>query len=87
MEKTVREKQLKSITGHGSEAGFVVSEEGLSQFVEAGRPKQLVDAVLEAQSNPKKLLKMGAKARLVAEQKYSREKVVNEYYKLINKML
>jgi len=30
MEKTVRDKQFKSITGHGSEAGFVVREEGLS---------------------------------------------------------
>ena len=80
-------KPIIVITGHGSEAEFVVREEGIGWFVEAGRPKQLVDAVLEAQSNPEKLLTMGDKARSVAEQKYSREKVVNEYYKLINKML
>jgi glycosyltransferase involved in cell wall biosynthesis len=87
MEKTVRDKQLKSVAGHGSESEFVIREEGIGWFVEAGKPKVLVDAILEAQSNPEKLLTMEAKARSVAEQKYSRKKVVNEYCKLIDSIL
>lgn len=80
-------KPIIAITGHGSEAEFVVREEGVGWFVEAGRPKQLVDAVLEAESNPKKLLYMGTLARSVAVEKYSRGKVINEYCKLIDSML
>jgi len=80
-------KPIIAIKGYGSEAEFMVREGGIGWFVEAGRPKKLVDAVLEAQSNPKILLYMGALARSVAVERYSREKVVNEYYKLINKML
>ena len=80
-------KPIIAITGHGSEAEFVVREEGIGWFVEAGRPKQLVDAVLEAQSNPEKLLYMGTLARSVAVKKYSRGKVINEYCKLIESIL
>jgi len=80
-------KPIIAITGYGLRTEFMVREEGLGWFVEASKPKELVDAILGAQSDPKKLLTMGAKARSIAEQKYSREKVVNEYYKLINKML
>ena len=77
-------KPIIAITGHGSEAEFVVSEEGIGWFVEASKPKKLVDAILEAQSNPKELLNMGTLARSVAEQKYSREKVIKNYCELID---
>ena len=80
-------KPIIAITGHGSESEFVIREEGIGWFVEAGDPKKLVDAILEAQSNPEKLLYMGTLARSVAVKKYSRGKVINEYCKFIDSML
>ena len=80
-------KPIIAITGHGSESEFVIREEGIGWFVEAGDPNKLVDAILEAQSNPKKLLYMGTLSRSVAVKKYSRGKVINEYCKLIDSML
>ena len=66
-------KPIIAITGHGSEAEFVIREEGIGWFVEAGRPKKLVNTVIEAQSNPKKLLYMGTLARSVYVEKFTRK--------------
>ena len=52
-------KPIIAITGHGSEIEFVFREEKIGWFAHAGKPEKLVEAILEAHSNPKNIIKDG----------------------------
>jgi len=80
-------KPIIGITGNGSEAEFLISEENIGWFVEAGNPKKLAEVLLEAKSNPENIFNMGHASRLLAEKRFSRDRIINEYRKLIDGML
>lgn len=77
-------KPIIVVSGSGSESEFVVTEEQIGWFVEAGKPEQLVEAILEARSTPQSLLQMGRRARSVSIKKYSSQKIINAYCELID---
>jgi len=67
-----------------SELGLVVREENLGWIVPPSRPEKIVEAVLEARSDPRRLAEMGRRARTVAESKYTVNHVIDAYCALIN---
>lgn len=79
-------KPIIAVTGFGSEVEFVVREEGVGWFVPAGRPEMLAIAILESRSNPEALLQMGERARHAAVTKYSEQRVIKDYYELIDSL-
>ncbi len=80
-------KPLIAVAGHGSELEFVINEEQVGWFVPADQPEKLVKAILEARSNPERLLQMAERARSVAVAKYSQQRIVKDYYELINNLI
>lgn len=79
-------KAIIAVTGFGSEIEFVVREEGVGWFVPAGRPEMLANAILESRSKPEALLQMGERARHAAVTKYSEQRVIKDYYELIDSL-
>lgn len=79
-------KPIIAVTGHGAEIEFVVREEGVGWFVPADQPEKLAEAILDAHSSPERLLEMGKRARSVAVAKYSEQRVIKDYYELIDSL-
>ena len=79
-------KPIIAVTGHGSEIEFVVREEGVGWFVPADQPEKLAEAILDAHSSPERLLETGKRARSVAVAKYSEQRVIKDYYELIESL-
>lgn len=77
-------KPLIAVMGYGAELEFVVNEEQVGCFVPADQPDKLVEVILDARSSPERLLQMGKRARAVAVAKYSQQRVIKDYCKLID---
>ena len=77
-------KPIIAVTGYGSEIEFVVREEGAGWFVAGDQPDKLVEVILDARSNPERLLEMGERARSAAVAKYSEQRVINKYRQIVD---
>jgi len=79
-------KPLIAVAGCGAESEFIVNEERVGWFVPADQPEKLAEVFLDAYSSPERLLQMGERARIVAEAKYSQQRVIKDYYELIDSL-
>lgn len=79
-------RAIIAVADADSELGWVVREENVGWVVPPGDPDQLVVAILEAQSDAEQLFQMGARARLVAESKYSPEHAIRAYCELFRNL-
>lgn len=70
-----------------SEIGLMVIEENIGWVVSPGSPQALVNAIIDAKSDPDRLRKMGTRSRIVAENKYSFPKVLERYKIVVNQAL
>ena len=77
-------KPIIAVTGSGSEIEHVVREENIGWFVSADQPEKLAEVIMDARSNPERLLEMSKRARCVAVTKYSQQRVIKEYLELID---
>jgi glycosyltransferase involved in cell wall biosynthesis len=77
-------KPVIAIVDDNSEIAKVVQEEQIGWVVPPGQPDKIVEAILEAQTDAGRLAEMGARARTVAETKYSFEHVISAYGSLID---
>ncbi len=77
-------KPLIAVMGYGAELEFVINEEQVGWFVPADQPDKLVEAILDARSSTERLLEMGKRARSAAVAKYSQQRVIKDYCKLID---
>ena len=68
---------------HDSELALVVQEEQVGWVVPPGQSDRIAEVILEARANPDRLVKMGRRARAVAQNKYSFQYVIEMYYALI----
>ncbi|MGD0229342.1 MAG: glycosyltransferase family 4 protein [Syntrophorhabdales bacterium] len=77
-------KPILAVTGEGSEVSLMVNEEGIGWAVPPSEgPEGIVEAILDARSDPGRLKEMGNRAYVAAGEKYSREKIINEYRQLL----
>lgn len=67
-----------------SEIGLMVIEENIGWVVSPGSPQALVNAIIDAKSDPDRLVEMGTRSRIVAENKYSFPKVLERYKIVVN---
>ena len=67
----------------GSEAATVIQEEEIGWVVPPGQAAQLAEVIQQACADPRRLTKMGKRARVAAEQKYSFQTVMESYRKLL----
>ena len=79
-------KPVVAIGDEESELGIIIREEKVGWIAPPGKVSAFVNAILEAESNPDLLVDMGRRARLLVEEKYSREDVVGLYKKLFDSM-
>jgi glycosyltransferase involved in cell wall biosynthesis len=77
-------KPLIAVMGYGAELEFVVNEEQVGWFVPADQPNKLVEVILDARSSPERLSQMGKRARSAAVAKYSQQRVIKDYYEIID---
>lgn len=66
-----------------SEVALVIKEERVGWVVAPGDSQQIVDAIVEARSNPALLDEMGRRARSIAEGKYSFERIIEKYRSVV----
>jgi glycosyltransferase involved in cell wall biosynthesis len=76
-------KPIIAVVEEDSELALVVKEERIGWVVPPGDVDGIVAAILEAHANPDCLAEMGQRACLVAETKYSFERVIESYHRLI----
>jgi glycosyltransferase involved in cell wall biosynthesis len=77
-------KPMIGIADANSELAMVIREEQVGWVVPPGKPEELFQAMIEAQSSAGQLAEMGARARLAAEEKYSLDKAVKDYLAVFN---
>lgn len=77
-------KPVLAIANLESELSQVVQEEQIGWSVLPDQPEKLAEIVLEAKSNRELLLRMGTRARHVAEAKYTPDRVINAYAELVS---
>lgn len=77
-------KPIIGAVDKNSELALVVREENVGWIVPPRRPEKIVEAILEARSNPRLLAEMGRRARLAVEKKYSVQDVIEAYRRLIS---
>jgi glycosyltransferase involved in cell wall biosynthesis len=70
-----------------SEVALVIKEESVGWVVSPGDAQQIVDAIIEAVSNPALLDEMGWRARSVAENKYSFERIIERYRSVVHSVM
>ena len=80
-------RPVLAVTGLDSEIALVVDEECIGWCVHPDQPSKLAEAILEAKTNPSRLLRMGKHARMVAESKYSPERIIEAYAGLIEDVM
>jgi glycosyltransferase involved in cell wall biosynthesis len=76
-------KPVIAVTGRDSETALIVQEENIGWVVQPAHAEDVVRAVLDAQSDPAKLNMMGQRAVSAARERFSREKVIEEYLHFI----
>lgn len=76
-------KPIIAIAEPNSELSLVTREEQIGWVVHPDSPEKLVEVILDARSNSQRLLQMGARARAVAETKYSLSCTIKAYYELL----
>ncbi len=79
-------KPIIAVTSEDSEVALVVQEENIGWVVAPDKPEDLVKAIRQAQSNTERLQEMGQRAYAAAREKYSREKIIDQYRDLIRSM-
>lgn len=72
-------KPILAVVDANSEVGLTVREEGVGWVAPPDSPEKIVEAILEAKSDIPLLKKMGEKARYVAENRFSSDKVLDAY--------
>ncbi len=81
-------KPIIAVTGEGSEVSFIVNEENIGWVVSPSEgPEGIVRAIMDAQAESTRLRNMGAKAYRLAIERYSRDRIVEEYHHLVEDML
>ncbi len=76
-------KPIIAIAEHDSEVSLVINEEEIGWVTTPDAPNELAEVILNAYSNPIKLQQMGSRARLAVENKYTYNKGIDSYCKLI----
>ena len=76
-------KPIISLTSKDSEVSLMVQEEGIGWVVPPDDADKLVQAILEASSDKERLVEMGHRASIAAKEKFSREKIIEEYCDLV----
>ena len=76
-------KPILAVCDAGSELASVVREERVGWVISPARPDAIASCLLEAQANPGLLIDMGRRARLAAQSKYTKQKVVQQYKTVI----
>lgn len=66
-----------------SEVAQIIRSESLGWVVAPGETDELVDAITHASADPEACLRVGHRARMVAERRYSFEHVLESYVRLI----
>jgi glycosyltransferase involved in cell wall biosynthesis len=79
-------RPIIAIADHDSEIAMVVREEEIGWVVPPGDPAAFVDAIADARRDPARLEAMGRRARIAAEQKYTRSHAIDAYLALIETM-
>jgi glycosyltransferase involved in cell wall biosynthesis len=79
-------KPIIAMVEQNSEIGLLVREEKVGWVVPPGDSDGLITAIREAKDNPLRLRTIGTRARKVAESKYSREKIIDNYKKFFKKL-
>jgi colanic acid biosynthesis glycosyl transferase WcaI len=79
-------KPIIAIADQGSELARVVREENIGYVVPPGDVDNLRSTILEAREDPEQLTKMGLRARLAAENKYSAEMAIKAYIDMIDSL-
>ena len=79
-------KPLIAIAEEESELSRVVREEQIGWVVEPDNPEKLANVILEAYMKKEVLHNMGKRARIAAEQKYSRGKIIQDYRGLLQSL-
>lgn len=80
-------KPIIAVADDESELARVVREERVGWVVAPTRADLVVKAIMEARAEPRLLAEMGARARSVAESKYSFNKVMESYLSLMDDAL
>jgi len=76
-------KPIIAVAEDDAEPALVVWEEQIGWVVPPGQPDKIVDAILEAQAQPDRLVEMGASARRAAEAKYTFDQAIQAYLALV----
>ena len=76
-------KPIIAIVEPKSEIGLLVQEEGIGWVVKPGQVDTLVNIIMDAKSDLKRLESMGNRARYVAEKKYCFENIIGSYKSVI----
>lgn len=64
----------------------MVEENECGAYVDPTKPKELADQIIELKNNPDIYKKMGVNARLLAENKFDKSILCDQYAKLVNKI-
>ena len=76
-------KPIIAVAEQESELSLVVQEESIGWVVPPEQPAELRKAILEAKSDRGRLAEMGSRARFVAEQKYTLERISRLYQQMV----
>ena len=76
-------KPILAVCDADAELASVVREERVGWVIPPSRPDAIASCLLEAQASPGLLTEMGRRARLAAQSKYTKQKVVQQYKTVI----
>jgi glycosyltransferase involved in cell wall biosynthesis len=79
-------KPILAVADESSELARVVREEGVGWVVSPNRPGEIVAAIRAAQANGSLVEEMGKRGRAAATEKYSFEKAIDVYCKIIEEV-
>lgn len=77
---------ILAVTDARSELAMVVREEEIGWVASAGNIEEMTNAIYEAYENPQDLQGMRVRARRAVENKYTKEVIINKFYKLLNNL-
>jgi glycosyltransferase involved in cell wall biosynthesis len=79
-------KPIIAVTREDSEVSLLVQEENIGWVVPPVDAANLVQAILDARSDADRICQMGVRANAAAKEKFTRERIIDEYRYLINEM-
>lgn len=79
-------KPILAVAESESELAMVVREENVGWVVPPNHSDEIAAVIREAYHDPERLKHMGARARVTAERKYSFEKVMNSYHRMLENL-